>query len=137
MKFNQKDKHHKEFTFSTGEGYYKHHPVFSFRYYKQIDKYYSLEHSNQHKNGFYNFLNAVKDFSSMTWQDISKKSKQFHFHEVDKEIPELNDFEIEDVSFVQFKLPNHKQSRFVGFFDERNIFNIVIFDYGHNVYARK
>ena len=137
MKFNQKDKHHKDFTFTTGKGYYKYHPVFSFRYYKQIDKYYSLEHSNQHKNGFYKFLNASKDFGNMTWEDISKNSKQFHFHEVDKEIPELNDFEIEDVSFVQFKLPNHKQSRFVGFFDERNIFNVVIFDYCHNVYARK
>ncbi len=137
IQFNQKNNQQKHYSFTTGQGYYKHHPVFSFRYYKQLDKYYSIEHSNKHKNGFYKFLNSSKDFSNMTWRDISKDSKQFHFHDIDKDIPELQDFEIKDVVFVQFKLPNHKQSRFVGFFDERSIFNIVIFDYDHNICKRK
>lgn len=135
-KFKHKElsKHNK--IKSGNISYYKLNPVFSFAKYKQIDDFYSVEHSNSDKNSLYNFLLNCSSFSKLTWENISK-ADQFHFHEIEEPIKGLSDDEFKDIPLLQFKLPNHKQGRFVGFIDENGIFNIVLYDYTHSIYKRK
>ncbi|MDD3594013.1 MAG: hypothetical protein PHX18_05235 [Candidatus Gastranaerophilales bacterium] len=136
MKSKQKKVNTKNSFATSNNGYFKDKPVFSFKYYIKDNDYYTIEHSNQDKNCFYNFLFQSVDFCNKTWKEIFEQKRQFHFHDIEKEIDGLQSFPIEDVTFVQFTLPNFQEARFVGFFDDKNIFNIIIFDYKHCIYSR-
>jgi hypothetical protein len=81
----------------------------------------------------FNFLNAVADFSNKTWGEI-KRCCSFHAHIVNVHVSELDHF---NVSLFQFKLPNHGEGRFVGYFDENSIFVVLLYDKNHQVYVRK
>lgn len=116
--------------------YYKLKPTFSFANYRQIDDYYSLKHSNQDKNSLFNFLLHCASFSNLTWEDIHK-SDQFHCHEIEETVKGIPEKEFKEIPLLQFKLPNHKQGRFVGYIDDRGIFNIILYDYTHSIYKRK
>lgn len=113
-------------------------PIFIFEDFIKETKFYTLEHSNSDKNSLYNFLNAIKDISEKTWREM-KINKSFHAHGIDSEIsniPELNSFD-NDIPFFQFKLPNHDKGRFIGYFDDKAFFHIVLYDRNHQFYKRK
>jgi hypothetical protein len=114
-------------------GYEKCFPVFSFKHFVKDTEYYTCEDANSDKHGLLNFLNAVSDFSNKTWGEI-KRISGFHAHIVTKFVPELDQFEF---SLFQFKLPNHGEGRFVGYFDENSVFCVLIYDRNHKIYARK
>ncbi len=120
-------------------GYETLHPTFSFANYIKNSKYYTEEHCNNEKDTLYKFMNAMKDISSFTWREIKQNKSQFHAHDIDEkvsEISELSSFD-ENIPFFQFKLPNHDKGRFIGYFDETGIFNIVLIDRMHQIYKRK
>lgn len=127
-----------QFSSSQNKGIDNLFPCFSFRHFRHT-KYFSKENSNQRDCNLYNFLEGLKSFSERTWGEIKKKPAQFHYHEIenDKSIYKEISFEDEIPTLYQFKLPSDRQSRVVGFYDEKNDFNVVIYDYSHQVYKRK
>ena len=82
-------------------------------------------------------LNKV--FSEKTWGEIKQDSVKFHYHAIenDKSIYKEIKFKDEIPTLYQFKLLGCKQSRIIGFYDEKNNFNIVAYDYSHQIYKRK
>ena len=128
----------KKFNYGKQKVAYENHkPIFFFEDFIKESRFYTLEHSNADKNSLFNFLNSVKDISSISWGEI-KRTPQFHAHGIDDEvanIPELNSFD-DNIPFFQFKLPNHDKGRFIGYFDEKAIFHIVLYDRNHNLYKR-
>jgi hypothetical protein len=114
-------------------GYEKYFPSFSFKYFLTGTKYYTREDANSDKNSLFNFLDAMATFSNMTWGEI-KRCKNFHAHSVSEFIPELQNLAL---PLFQFKLPNHGEGRFVGYFDEDSVFCVLIYDRNHKIYARK
>ena len=61
----------------------------------------------------------------------------FHFHEIDDDKNINARLMIDEkIVIVQFKILGEKQSRIVGYFDNENVFNIVAYDYNHNIYQR-
>lgn len=121
--------------FATNKGYDKLYPSFSFKYYISSDEYFSEEHSNEKRHSLYNFFSNIKDFSTITWGEMKQKPKQYHFHTFSENLSVLNDYS--DVDLDQFKIKGMKQGRFIGFFDELNIFNILLYDSQHQGYSRK
>lgn len=113
-------------------------PCFSFRYFKH-NKYFSKENSNQKECNLYNFLEGLSAFSEKTWGEIKQDSVKFHYHAIenDKSIYKEIKFKDEIPTLYQFKLLGCKQSRIIGFYDEKNNFNIVAYDYSHQIYKRK
>ena len=92
----------------------------------------------QDKKELHDFFVNMAKFSNQQWKVIKTNPKMFHFHEID------NDKDInarlhidEDVLLVQFKITGEKQSRIVGYFDDKNVFNIIAYDYDHKIYPRK
>lgn len=129
----QKKSTHNKFT-KTRPGYYDKNPIFCYKDFKKNTDFYTLEHSNSDKNCLYNFLNASRDFGNLTWEFILNNPRMFHCHEFLEEIRELNGI---DLPLLQFKLPNHKQGRFIGYLDEKCIFNILLYDRMHQGDPRK
>lgn len=125
----------KDIKFVQNKGYNNSSPVFSFAKYIENPNYFSKEHSKEERNLLYNFLRNLREFSQFTWGQIKQDPKTFHFHEVEKDISILKDYEGIDLS--QFKIPGQKQGRFVGFLDANNVFNILIYDSQHSIYLRK
>lgn len=120
----------------AGSGYHKLLPVFSFIDYIEAPQYFSEEHANEARNSLYKFLLSIKEFSKFNWGYIQSHPDVFHFHEIRKNIPILED-NYSSIDILQFKIPGQKQGRFVGFFDENNIFHILIYDSQHNIYERE
>jgi hypothetical protein len=114
-------------------GYEKCFPIFSFKHFLKDTEYYTREDSSSDKNSLFNFLNSAKDFSNQTWGEI-KRCHGFHAHSVNESVPESNHL---NVSLFQFKLPNHSEGRFVGYFDENNVFCVLLYDRNHKIYKRK
>lgn len=121
--------------FVKNNGYNNLYPCFSFSNYIEDPRYFSKENSNEERNSLFNFFQKIKAFSTQTWGEISQKKDIFHFHSIEKDIPVLNEYD--SVDLTQFKIPGCKQGRFIGFFDENNIFNILLYDSQHTVYSRK
>lgn len=115
-------------------GYHDLFPVFSFKNYVVPNCYFSAEHSNEKRNSLYNFFVNIRELSQFNWGYMKNKPSVFHFHSIDEDIPGLQDFN--HIDLAQFKVPGQKQGRFIGYFDEKNIFNILIYDSQHNVYSR-
>lgn len=125
----------KNAKFTTNKGYDNLYPTFSFKNYIRSDNYFSEEHSNEKRHSLYNFLLNIKDFSNITWGEMKKNSKQYHFHQVLENLPILKEYS--DVDLDQFKIKGMKQGRFIGFFDAFNVFNILLYDSQHQTYPRK
>lgn len=102
-------------------------------------EYFSKENSNQKECNLYNFLEGLSAFSEKTWGEIKQDSVKFHYHAIenDKSIYKEIKFKDEIPTLYQFKLLGCKQSRIIGFYDEKNNFNIVAYDYSHQIYKRK
>ncbi len=115
--------------------YYKLKPIFSFEYYICSDRYFSREHSNERRNSLYNFLQNIKNFSAITWGEMKENPKVYHFHEFIENVSVLNSYTDRDM--VQFKIPGQKQGRFIGFFDNNNVFNVLLYDSQHQADPRK
>ena len=116
-------------------GYNNIYPDFSFKNYQISEYFKEIDISN--KKEFFNFFNNIQRFSSKTWEEIKKNKKQFHFHEIEFDKGIHSKLKIpNDIELIQFKLPSDKESRIVGYFDSDNIFNIVIYDYRHQIYPR-
>lgn len=124
----------KDIKFASNTGYNNSCPIFSFAKYIENSDYFNKEHSKEERNSLYNFLRNLKAFSNFTWGQIKQDSKTFHCHEIEKDIRILKEYDTIDLT--QFKIPGQKQGRFVGFFDENNVFNILIYDSQHNIYKR-
>ena len=122
-------------TVGINQGYNNKCPVFSFSDYQQNDEYFSYIDSKEERNLLYNFLPNLKDFSQLSWYQIKINPAMFHCHEVEKDIKGLDDYR--DIDLVQFKLPGQKQGRIIGFFDENNVFKILLYDANHQIYKRK
>ncbi len=125
----------KNAKFTANKGYENLYPSFSFKNYICSDDYFSKEHSNEKRHSLYNFLLNIKDFSNITWGEMKQDPKQYHFHQVLENLSVLKDYS--EVDLDQFKIKGMKQGRFIGFFDELNIFNILIYDSKHQTYPRK
>lgn len=121
--------------FKKNNGYNNLYPCFSFSKYIKDANYFSKENSYEERNSLFNFFKNIKAFSAQTWGEISRNQAMFHFHYIEKDISILNEYA--SVDLTQFKIPGHKQGRFVGFFDENNVFNILLYDSQHSVYSRK
>lgn len=132
-KFKQK-KPDQDSKFTANGGYNNLYPKFSFSEFVEESEYFSKEHSNEERNSLYNFFRNIKKFSKETWGDIKQKPHIYHYHPVEENISCLNDFD--SIDLIQFKIPGQKQGRFVGFLDENNIFNILLYDSQHSIYSR-
>ena len=113
----------------SGKGYYNLNPCFSFMNYIQSNDYFSEEHSNEKRNSLYNFFKNIKQFSRITWGEMCKNNHVYHFHSFDEDLSILNNYQDDDIA--QFKIPGQKQGRFIGFFDNENIFHILLYDSQH------
>lgn len=122
-------------AFVKTSGHNELHPVFSFANFKK-SAFFTPEMITG-KSELYDFFVNMADFSTQKWKDIKTKPKIFHFHEIDndKNINAKLDVS-EEIALVQFKIPGEKQSRVVGYFDSGNVFNIVVYDYNHQIYSR-
>lgn len=121
-----------------GCGYDTLYPGFGFMYFKHTS-YFTEQNAKEPLCNLYDFFSALQKISTLTWREIKQKPKMFHFHEIpgDKAIYNEIKFKetvIKDTLLIQMKLPGDRESRIVGFFDEANIFNIVAYDYNHNIY---
>ena len=128
-------KNKNDFSIHIAGGYNNLSPVFSFSKYIESSEYFSKEHSKDERNSLYNFLVNIREFSKFTWGKIKENPQIFHFHPVEKNIPILNEYL--SVDLAQFKVPGLKQGRLIGFLDEQNVFNILLYDSQHNIYSRK
>lgn len=122
----------------TNSGYNNLKPLFSFENFCSDNcNSYFCEKMITKKKEFINFFLGMRKFSNLTWKDI-KEDKQFHFHEIDTDKNINSKLKIDEtIPLVQFKLPDDKESRIIGYFDSKNIFNIVVYDYTHQIYKRK
>lgn len=125
----------KDIKFTSNTGYYNLYPSFSFSKYIESDEYFSREHSNERRNSLYNFLQNIKAFSGVTWGEMRQNPKQYHFHPFNENLSILKSYSAVDLD--QFKIQGQKQGRFIGFFDENNIFNILLYDSQHQGNPRK
>lgn len=119
----------------SGNGYHTLKPLFSFANYIHSDEYFSEEHSKEKRNSLYNFFQCIKKFSCITWGEMVKSKHIYHFHSFDEDLSILNDYQGYDLA--QFKIPGQKQGRYIGFFDNDNIFHILIYDSQHMADPRK
>lgn len=126
--------------FAIGKvGYYEKYPEFSFRYYDDNHKHYSVKCIVQIKD-FYEAFNRFKSLSSLKWKDIAQ-SGSYHFHDIEwNETTEPKGFNnlpsvLRGYPACQFKL--FKECRIIGFFNENNIFEIVWIDRNHQMYKKK
>lgn len=116
-----------------GCGYDSLHPSFGFRYFTHTS-YFTEQNSKEPFCSLYDFFSALQKVSSLTWREIKTKPKMFHFHEIPGDKAIYNEIKIKDTLLIQMKLTGDRESRVVGFFDESNVFNIVAYDYNHNIY---
>lgn len=121
-------------NFGQNNGYNQLYPKFSFVRYIENNEYFSEEHANEERHSLYNFFKCIREFSKLTWGEIKQNPKIFHCHAVTKNISILAEYD--PVDLTQFKIPGLKEGRFVGFFDEENVFNILLYDSQHNIYER-
>ena len=116
-------------------GYDRLYPVFTFREYRESRFFEARDIEN--KRELFNFFSNISSFSSLTWQQI-KISGNYHFHEIDSDKDINSKLNVpEEISLIQFKLSGDRESRIIGYFDDRNVFNIVAYDYKHKIYPRK
>ncbi len=120
---------------TVSDGYYKLYPRFSFKNYIKSDEYFSEEHSNERRNSLYNFFKNIQAFSGVTWGEMRQNPKQYHFHPFNENLAVLNKYSKIDLD--QFKILGQKQGRFIGFFDQDNVFNILLYDSQHQGNPRK
>lgn len=124
---------------TTNDGHNECTPVFSFTNYctDKLNAKYFNKNAICKKEEFINFFLGLRDFSQCKWKDI-KTHHQFHYHEIDDDKNINSKLSIDEtIPLVQFKFPGDKESRVIGFFDSNNIFNIVLYDYSHQIYKRK
>ncbi|MBR0101269.1 MAG: hypothetical protein IJP90_16365 [Treponema sp.] len=117
-----------------GCGYDTLHPIFCFAHFTHTS-YFTEKNAKEDVCSLYSFFTALQKISLLTWRDIKTKPRMFHFHEIPGDKPIYNEMKIkEDTLLIQMKLTGDRESRIVGFFDEKNIFNIVAYDYNHKIY---
>lgn len=127
----------KQFSVSK-TGYYDLYPIFGFSHYSNT-RYFTKEHSNESECNLHSFLEALKNISKMRWKEIISAAKQFHYHIIPNEkriYKELFNQNEEIPELYQFKLTGDRQSRIVGYFDSFYNFQIVAYDYKHQIYPQ-
>lgn len=135
FKFEASKQKSKNIIKPVNSGYHDLNPTFSFKNFIESDKYFSEEHSNEKRNSLYNFFKSLEAFSSYTWGYMKQHPEIFHFHPFENELNVLNEYK--DAALDQFKVPGLKHGRFIGFFDNNNIFNILLYDSQHKGDPRK
>lgn len=119
-------------------GYYDLYPIFGFSRYSNT-KYFTKEHSNETECNLHNFLESLSNISKMKWKEIIYAAKQFHYHIIPNEkkiYKELFNENEEIPELYQFKLTGDRQSRIIGYFDSIYTFQIVAYDYKHQIYPQ-
>ena len=121
-------------------GFYDEKPTFSFEHYQHAHQKYSAI-CIQECEDFHTMFDRLKSMSKLTWKDILEAQHIYHFHPVEWiSTSERNGFklmpsELNEVPAWQFKL--FKECRIFGFFNQKNIFELVWIDRDHKVYPRK
>lgn len=123
-----------KYMFKPNIGHNKLYPSFTFKNYRKSD-YFTIEDSNEARHNLYNVFDGLTQLSNFTWEWIKNNPRIFHFHDIDIYVAELHKFN-DSIDYSQFKVPNLAQGRFVGYFDENNVFNIVLYDANHKIYSR-
>ncbi|MHB8276521.1 MAG: hypothetical protein ACYDIA_02560 [Candidatus Humimicrobiaceae bacterium] len=128
-----------KFSAESKPAYWIQNPVFSFTHYIHDNKKWSFECINNIRD-FYKFFENLKRISSLTWGDI-EQSHEFHFHPINwrkdnvpdviKKLPE----NIKGFRLVQFKA--FGESRIVGFFNSKNVFEFLLVDKNHLIFIEK
>ncbi|MGE7415460.1 hypothetical protein [Methylobacterium tarhaniae] len=117
--------------------------TFSFQYWRQIE-FFGVDQCN--KGWFISFLDRLAELSRMSIEDFLKSHAQqdaLRYHEINwnhKNVPIRRDDidwigpirQSEDFAFFQFQVST-ALGRVVGFFDENEIFQIVLLDPLHNI----
>lgn len=134
-KFNISNKCPKNQMKTNEKGYYNLYPIFSFKNYICSDKYFSEENSNENRHSLYKFFKNIQKFSNITWGAMRQDPKHFHFYEFTENLPELKNYKNTDLDY--FKIMGLEKGRFIGFFDNNNTFNILLYDSQHKSYKRK
>lgn len=124
--------------FKINTGYNSSYPVFTFKAYTASEYYKKSDHTQKSDNELFDFLSRMSEFSRKTWTEIKQTPKMFHFHDIERDNMIFSKLKIDnDTPLVQFKLTGDKESRIVGYFDEKNVFSIIAYDYNHRVYPKK
>lgn len=120
-------------------GYDTHKPAFSFKHIETEDKELFSIRTIEHKKDFYSLVEHLKGFSDLTWGEIKRNPRQFHAHDIDwnqsshkgKKLP------LVFTKFPAFQFKAFKECRIIGFFNDKNIFEIVWVDRDHVIYKEK
>ncbi|WGJ09650.1 hypothetical protein [Brucella intermedia] len=123
--------------------------TFSLKYWREID---NFGLGDQRGSWFVSLCGRLADLCGMEVEEFIKDTSardNFRFHEIDweaKNIPlRRQDFDWipkeylnnnEEYPFFQFHV-SKAMGRVVGFFDERNTFNVLLFDPNHNIQPSK
>lgn len=115
-------------------------PKFSFRYFDDGHPRYSAKAITTLKEWGW-VLRGLKHASGETWRDIKGNRNHFHAHEVTwSTTQEKGGFKHLAESFQRFPAFQFKVfdiCRVFGFFDEKNIFQIVWIDRDHQIYPKR
>ena len=121
--------------------FYQHHPAFSFKHYEHGHKRYSVKCIANVKD-FYTIFERLRAMSQLKWKDIVDAPDTYHFHIIEwKYSSEPSGFKHlssefkEEPTALQFKV--FRECRAVGFFNTKNIFELIWIDRDHKVYRRK
>lgn len=130
----------KEYNFETTKpAFYDYYPAYSFKYYEHNHRDYSAVHITQ-SSDFHEMFEKLNIMAQKKWKEMINSPKYFHFHRIKWEstaepngFKNLNHKELPPA--WQFK--SFKECRMIGFFNSRNIFEVVWIDREHKVYPNK
>lgn len=121
-------------------GFHKRNPEFSFTHYQHDHKEYSSVCIID-CGDFHTMFDRLKRMSQLTWQEIINASHMYHFHPIEwNKTSERHGFklapkELNEAPAWQFK--SFRECRIIGFFNSKNIFELVWIDRDHQVYPQK